>query len=40
MIPANARNAGYLETKRKKFGHILTGMCEGVAQMGRVDKKQ
>ena len=25
-IPANARNAGYLETKRKKLGHILTGM--------------
>ncbi len=30
-IPANTRNAGYLETKRKKMGHILTGMSEGAA---------
>jgi 3,4-dihydroxy 2-butanone 4-phosphate synthase/GTP cyclohydrolase II len=34
-IPANARNAGYLETKRKKLGHILTGMHEGVATNGK-----
>jgi 3,4-dihydroxy 2-butanone 4-phosphate synthase / GTP cyclohydrolase II len=34
-IPANARNAGYLETKRKKLGHILTGMHEGVAGNGK-----
>ncbi len=34
-IPANARNAGYLETKRKKLGHILTGMHEGMHQNGK-----
>jgi 3,4-dihydroxy 2-butanone 4-phosphate synthase / GTP cyclohydrolase II len=33
-IPANARNAGYLETKRKKLGHILTGMHEGMHSNG------
>jgi hypothetical protein len=35
QIPANQRNAGYLETKRKKLGHILTGMHEGVAANGK-----
>ncbi len=25
-IPANLKNAGYLETKRQKLGHILTGL--------------
>ncbi len=34
-IPANARNAGYLETKRKKLGHILTGMGEGAGVNGK-----
>ncbi len=34
-IPANARNAGYLETKRKKLGHILTGMHEGIGPNGK-----
>jgi 3,4-dihydroxy 2-butanone 4-phosphate synthase/GTP cyclohydrolase II len=34
-IPANARNAGYLETKRKKLGHILTGMHEGMHPNGK-----
>ncbi len=34
-IPANARNAGYLETKRKKLGHILTGMHQGMYQNGK-----
>ncbi len=34
-IPANARNAGYLETKRKKLGHILTGMSEVVDKNGK-----
>ncbi len=35
MIPANASNADYLETKRKKLGHILTGMGEGVDMNGK-----
>ena len=34
-IPANAKNAGYLETKWKKLGHILTGMGEGAAANGK-----
>jgi 3,4-dihydroxy 2-butanone 4-phosphate synthase / GTP cyclohydrolase II len=34
-IPANARNASYLETKRKKLGHILTGMHEGAGANGK-----
>ncbi len=34
-IPANAKNAGYLETKRKKLGHILTGMGEVVDKNGK-----
>src|SRR5205085_5181771 len=25
-VPSNTRNAGYLETKRVKLGHILTGL--------------
>jgi 3,4-dihydroxy 2-butanone 4-phosphate synthase / GTP cyclohydrolase II len=33
-IPANARNASYLETKRKKLGHILTRMHEGAGANG------
>jgi len=34
-IPANARNAGYLETKRTKLGHLLTGMHEGMHPNGK-----
>jgi hypothetical protein len=35
QIPANAKYGGYLETKRKKLGHILTGMGEGVKANGK-----
>jgi hypothetical protein len=35
ITPLLECNAGYLETKRKKMGHILTGIHEGVAGNGK-----